>query len=82
MSETSGSKSSNSDLLNKQSPQEQLVKLALNSENKHRKQKLILPNMNDVNIQQTFDKTLNSIQNQAPKELSKTDILSQIPQSA
>lgn len=76
--ESSGSKSSNSDLLSKQSPQEQLVKLSLNADNKTESSNTILTNIADNNIQTTFDKTLNSIQNQAPKELSKTDILSQI----
>lgn len=76
--ETSGSKSSNSDLLSKQSPQEQLVKLSLNTESKTENQNTILSNISDTNMQVSFDKALNSVQNQAPKELSKTDILSQI----
>lgn len=76
--ESSGSKSSNSDLLSKQSPQEQLVKLSLNSDNKTEGANTLLTNIADTSIQTTFDKTLNNIQNQAPKELSKTDILSQI----
>lgn len=76
--ESSGSKASNYDLLSKQSPQEQLVKLSLNSDNKTEGANTLLTNIADTSIQTTFDKTLNSIQNQAPKELSKTDILSQI----
>lgn len=76
--ESSGSKSSNSDLLSKQSPQEQLVKLSLNADNKTENTNTLLTNISNTNIQTTFDKTLNSIQNQTPKELSKTDILSQI----
>lgn len=76
--ETSGSKSSNSDLMSKQSPQEQLVKLALNTDSTTEDKNTILSNITDTNIQQTLDKTISSVQNQAPRELSKTDILSQI----
>lgn len=76
--ESSGSKSSNSDLLSKQSPQEQLVKLSLNSDTKTETQNSSLPNIADTNIQVTVDKTINNVQNQTSKELSKTDILSQI----
>lgn len=73
--------SSGSNLLNQQSPQEQGMKLAL--ENNNKTTSTSTTENNDLGKignagQITFAKTLDNIQAPAPKELSKTDILSQI----
>lgn len=68
--ETSTSNSNN--LLNKENAEEQTIKLALEA-NSNR-----TANLADSTTQSGFAKTLDGIQNEAPKEMSKTDVMSQI----
>jgi len=76
-----GSNNSGSNLMNKQSPQEQGVRLAIENNSKPigkgTAENIDLTKMGDAG-QITFAKTLDNIQTTAPKELSKTDIMSQI----
>lgn len=64
--------SNSNNLLNKQNPEEQTIKLALEA-NSNRTTNLV-----DSAVQSNFAKTLDSVQSEAPKELSKTDVMSQI----
>lgn len=79
--ESGSANHSGSNLLNQQSPQEQGVKMALENNSKTISKSATdnsdLTKLGDAG-QITFAKTLDNVQTQAPKELNKTDILSQI----
>lgn len=89
-SNSSGSNSNTNNLLQRQNAHEQAVKMELesNSNVQNDTPNVDLTNMQDANIQTVFDKTLDGTQSitqttvptatQEPKELNKTDILSQI----
>lgn len=68
--ETSTSNSNN--LLNKENAEEQTIKLALETNSNH------ASNSADAMTQSNFAKTLDSVQSEAPKELNKTDVMSQV----
>lgn len=86
--ETSNSNSDSNNLLNKQNPQEQVIKLALESNNATHSGNVNagvdLSNIADTTLQANFEKTLNTVQTQTQaqahesKELTNSDILSQI----
>lgn len=73
---TSSNFSNSNNLLNKQNAEEQSIKLSLQGNNNTESNNLA--GLADTVNQTNFAKTLDGVQTQSPKELSKTDILSQI----